>query len=224
VSLRFAGHGIQDGALREVIAWPDKCLVSLPESLTDADGAMLEPLGIALQAVDLGKLRAGAQVGIFGCGPIGLLVLQLARVSGATHIYFTEPLTHRQDAARQLGGIPWTPGVEVDVAFECAGANQAVEDAISAAKPGGRVVIIGIPHDDRMSFTASVARRKGLTIKLSRRMRNTYPRAIRLVETGVIDVRSFVTHRFRLSAAAEAFGVARRREGLKVMVEPALEA
>lgn len=224
VSLRFAGHGVQDGALREAIAWPDKCLVPLPESLTEADGAMLEPLGVALHAADLGKLRAGARVGIFGCGPIGLLVLQLARVSGAARIYFTEPLTHRQDAAQQMGGIEWSPDVEVDVAFECAGANEALEDAISAAKPGGRVVIVGIPDDDRTSFTASVARRKGLTIKLSRRMHHTYPRAIRLVEAGLIDVRSFITHRFRLSAAAEAFRIARRREGLKVMVEPALEA
>jgi L-iditol 2-dehydrogenase len=224
VSLRFAGHGTQDGALRETLAWPEKCLISLPQSLTDADGAMLEPLGVALHAVDLGKLAAGARVGIFGCGPIGLLVLQVARISGADHIYFTEPLPHRQDAARQLGGTQWNPGVEVDVAFECAGANEAVEDAISGVRPGGRVVIVGIPDDDRTSFTASVARRKGLTIKLSRRMHHTYPRAIRLVAAGLIDVRSFVTHRFKLSAAAEAFRVARRREGLKVIVEPALEA
>lgn len=223
-NLRFAGHGTQDGALRPVLAWPTRCLVPLPASLTYADGAMLEPLGVALHAVDLGKLRAGMRVGVFGCGPIGLLVLQLARASGATGIYYTEPLAHRQDAARQVGGMEWTPGIEVDVAFECAGADQAIDDAISAAKPGGCVVLVGIPDDDRTSFVASIARRKGLTILMSRRMKHTYPRAIRLVEAGLIDVRGLVTHRFPLADAAEAFAAAQRRDGLKVMIEPAQEA
>ena len=74
--------------------------------------------------------------------------------------------------------------------------------------------------DDRTSFQASVARRKGLTIKMVRRMKNTYPRAIRLVESGMIDVRSLVTHRFPLEKTAEAFAVAERREGLKILIEP----
>ncbi len=222
--LRFAGHGTQDGALSEMLAWPSRCLVRLPESLSAADGAMLEPLGVALHAVDLGKLRAGMRVGVFGCGPIGLLVLQLVRASGAASVYYTEPLSHRSDAAEKFGAARWTPDVEVDVAFECAGVNPAVEDAISAAKPGGRVVLVGIPEDDRTAFTASVARRKGLTIKLSRRMMHTYPRALRLVVKGMVDVRSLVTHRFPLERTAEAFAVARRREGLKVIIEPKQEA
>ncbi len=110
--------------------------------------------------------------------------------------------------------------MQVDLAFECAGETAAVEDAIRAVIPGGRVVLVGIPDDDRTSFTASVARRKGLTIKLSRRMKNTYPRAIRLVESSLVDVRSLVTHRFPLERILEAFDVAKRRVGLKVIVEP----
>src|SRR5512146_1370811 len=76
--LRFAGHGAQDGALREMMAWPTRCLYPLPASLSFADGAMLEPLGVALHAMDLAKLKTGATVGVFGCGPIGLLIVQLA--------------------------------------------------------------------------------------------------------------------------------------------------
>ena len=106
------------------------------------------------------------------------------------------------------------------MAFECAGENGAVEDAIAAARPGGRVVLVGIPGDDRTAFSASVARRKGLTLKVSRRMKHTYPRAIRLVAEGRVDVRSLVTHRFPLEKTLEAFGVAGRREGVKVVVEP----
>lgn len=219
-ALRFAGHGREDGALRERMVWPARCLVPLPDSLSDADGAMLEPLGVALHAVDLGKIRAGMRVGVFGCGPLGLLVLQVARVAGAAEVLVTEPLAHRLAVARRWSATEWSPGQEVDVAFECAGENGAVEDAIAAVRPGGRVVLLGIPGDDRTAFTASVARRKGLTLKISRRMKHTYPRAIRLVADGRVDVRSLVTHRFPLEKALEAFEVAGRREGVKVIVEP----
>lgn len=219
-ALHFAGHGTDDGGLREMLAWPTRCLHPIPDSLNDADGAMLEPLGVALHAVDLGKVRTGMRVGVFGCGPIGLLVLQVVQAAGAVDVLVTEPLEHRLDAAQRLGAKEWKLGQEVDVAFECAGENAAVDDTIAAVKPGGRVILVGIPGEDRTTFTASVARRKGLTIKLSRRMKHAYPRAIRLVESGRVDVRSLVTHRFSLAKITEAFAVAHRREGLKVIVEP----
>jgi L-iditol 2-dehydrogenase len=218
--LRFAGHGLEDGALREYIAWPEECLFPLPDPLSNADGVMLEPLGVAIHAVDLAHLRAGMSVGVFGCGPIGLLVIQVARLAGATEVLVTEPLPHRLEAARGLGAREWTPGQEVDVAFEVAGENEAVEAAFAAVKPGGRVILAGIPADDRTSFPASVARRKGLTIKLVRRMKFTYPRAIQLVENGKVDVRSLVSHQFPLEQAQQAFTVAQRREGLKIIITP----
>lgn len=235
IALHFAGHGADDGALREYVTWPFRCLHPLPVSMTDADGAMLEPLGVALHAVDLGKVKPGMTVGVFGCGPIGLLVLQVARAAGATPIIATDKLAHRLEAARSFGAAMviqadrgrenadvWaaTNGRGVDVAVEAAGENDAVESAIAASKPGGRVVLAGIPADDRTAFTASVARRKGLMIKLSRRMKHTYPRAIRLVQSGAVDVRSLVTHRFPLEKTNEAFVVAQKREGLKVIIEP----
>jgi len=218
-NIRFAGHGDVDGALREWVAWPTRRLFPLPDSLSDADGAMLEPLGVAIHAVDLGKLQPGMNIGVFGCGPIGLLVLQLVRAAGAEACLVTEPLQHRLAAARNFGAMEWPRGQTVDVAFECAGENAAVDDALEAVKPGGRVILVGIPEEDRTTFKASVARRKGLTIKLSRRMKYTYPRAIQLVASGQVDVRSLVTHRFPLEKTAEAFAVAKRREGLKVIIE-----
>ena len=232
--MRFAGHGDEDGALRETIVWPDECLFPLPDALTDADGVMLEPLGVAIHAVDLAHLQVGMTVGVFGCGPIGLLIMQLARRSGAKEVFATDKLPQRLEAARALGttkAILAANGSEVqevlaatnrrgvDVAFEVAGENEAVEAAVAAVKPGGCVILAGIPADDRMSFSASVARRKGLTIKLVRRMKFTYPRAIQLVESGQVDVRSLVTHRFPLEQTQQAFTVAQRREGLKVIIE-----
>ena len=105
------------------------------------------------------------------------------------------------------------------MAFEAAGTQDAVDTSFAAVSTGGKVVLAGIPDDDRTSFSASVARRKGLTIKLVRRMKHTYPRAIELVSKGLVDVRSIVTHRFPLEQASEAFRVAERREGLKILIE-----
>jgi len=216
--IRFAGHGSEDGALREYIAWPEECLFTLPEALSQADGVILEPLGVAMHAVDLAHLRPGMTVGVFGCGPIGLLVIQMARLAGATRIFVTEPRLHRLEAARRLGAHEWTPGQTVDRAFEMAGDNAAVETAFTAVKAGGTVILAGIPDDDRTSFSASVARRKGLTIKMVRRMKFTYPRAIQLVEAGLVDVRSLVTHTFPLEQAQAAFTLAQQREGLKIII------
>ncbi len=229
----FSGHGTQDGALRECMVWPTRNLFPLPDALSDDDGAMLEPLGVAIHAVDLGHLKAGMTVGIFGCGPIGLLMIQLAKLSGATNIIATDKIAGRVQMAEAFGAqhafltggssnvspiLAATGGRGVDVAFEVAGEQSAVDHAFAAVCPGGKVVLAGIPESDETSFSASLARRKGLTIKLVRRMKHTYPRAIQLVQSGLVDVRSLVTHRFPLSEAAEAFAVAERREGVKVIV------
>jgi L-iditol 2-dehydrogenase len=230
----FAGHSSQDGALREWLAWPERQLFPIPESLTSADGAMLEPLGVAIHAVNLGKLQVGMTVGVFGCGPIGLLTIQLARLSGVSDIIATDLLPHRVEAATSLGAQhaflvsnrlepdqlrAATGGRGLDVAFDMAGEQEAVDDAFAATIPGGKVILTGIPPNDQTLFMASEARRKGLTIKMVRRMKHTYPRAIEFVSKGLVDVRSLVTHRFSLEHAAEAFEIAKRREGLKIIIE-----
>jgi L-iditol 2-dehydrogenase len=225
----FAGHGRQDGALREFLAWPGRACFPIPDPLSFADGVMLEPLGVALHAVDLAHLRHEMRVAVLGCGPIGLLVLQLVRLFGVKHIFAAEVLPHRLYAARALGAdecrqveeqATTLDGIEPpDAVFECAGTNGAVETAVDIVKPGGRILLAGIPDDDRTSFRASVARRKGITFLLVRRMKHTYPRAIQLVENKLVDVRSLVTHRFPLERAEEAFQTAEKREGIKVIVE-----
>ncbi|MGA9397318.1 MAG: alcohol dehydrogenase catalytic domain-containing protein, partial [Anaerolineaceae bacterium] len=99
----FAGNDDQDGALCERMAWNTQNLYPLPDSLSFADGAMLEPLGVAIHAVDLAHLKTGMTIGVYGCGAIGLLIVQLARLSGATTILATDKLPHRVDAAKNLG-------------------------------------------------------------------------------------------------------------------------
>ena len=232
---RFAGHDMVDGALREKLCWPKSLIYELPDEFSAVDGAMLEPLGVALHALSLGHVLPGMSVGIFGCGPIGLMLVQLARAAGAAKIIATDRLANRLDAAREFGAssiilaadgreneevAAATGGDGVDIAFEVAGQNEAVETAILATRPGKQVILIGIPDDDRTEFTASVARRKGLTLKLVRRMKHTYPLAIQMVQNGIVDVRSVVTHRYPLSEYKKAFETAKNREGLKVVIEP----
>jgi L-iditol 2-dehydrogenase len=190
------------------MTWPRELLFPVPDTLSDGAVAMLEPLGVALHTVDLGELKPGMRVGVYGCGPIGLLVVQLAKISGAVEIVATDKLQHRLQAAKQMG------------ATQVFQAENGVDTAVETVKPGGMVVICGIPSDDRTSFRASTSRRKGLTIKIVRRMKHTYPRAINLVAAGLIDVESLITHRFPLQESAAAFAVAEARQGLKVIITP----
>lgn len=231
----FAGHGTTDGGLQQYLVWPTDRLYPLPEALSDADGAMLEPLGVAVHAVDLAHIPLAGSVAVIGCGPIGLLLIEVARAAGAARILAADPLAHRRVAAAERGAdevldpaddgyaarlAAFTQGRGVDVAFEIAGTDPAIAAAMDAVRPGGRVVLAGIPGGDTSAFPAGVARRKGLTIALVRRMKEVYPRAMALVEAGLVDVRGLVSHRFPLTGVDEAFTTAVARRGLKVVVEP----
>ena len=223
----FAGHGSCDGGLREYRNWPTEALHPLPGSMDAVAGAMLEPLGVAIHAFDLGHVHLGTDVAVVGCGPIGLLLVQVARAAGARVAVAVDPLEHRRAAAERAGAeLAVAPEevpsqVDADVAFEVAGNDDAVATSMEVARPGARVVLVGIPSDDRTSFGAGLARRRGLTIVMVRRMNAVYPRAIRLVERGLVDVDWLVTERYPLSRAGEAFDAAAARGGLKVMVQPA---
>src|SRR4051812_46117438 len=138
-SVRFAGHGVVDGGLRELMAWPTHLLHPLQAPLTPTDGAVLEPLGVAIHALDLGHLRPASSIAVVGCGPIGLLLIQAALASGATSVLAVDPLGHRREEARRRGaGLALSPAelreqaaeVEVDVAFELAGTDGAVQQAL----------------------------------------------------------------------------------------------
>jgi len=219
-NLRFCGLWPDDGSLREFMIMPGHSCFPVPKAINDVEAALLEPLGIAIHAVDLAKLKVEESVAILGAGPIGLMILEIARLAGAHPIIVTERLAWRVDVARRYGAdividiteedpvqavTEATDGRGADVVFEAAWGGEAVAQAAEMACPGGRLVLVGIPSDDVMMLRASAARRKGLTIKMCRRMKHVYPRAIRLVEQGKVHLMDMVTHRFPLDQAAEAF-------------------
>jgi len=238
--VRFCGTPPIEGVFAEYAVMPAENCFPLPEGFTPEDGALLEPLGIGIHAVDLSHLRAGQTVAALGAGPVGLLIAAVARVAGAGALYMTEPQPDRRAFALEhyadevfnpededvvAAIIEATNGRGVDVVFEAAGAEETPDQAAQIARPGGTLVIAGIPSNDTMTMTASHVRRKGLTIKLVRRMKHTYPRAIRMVKNGQLDIAKLATHRFSLEQIEEAFQlVAGYKDGvLRAMINVGTE-
>jgi L-iditol 2-dehydrogenase len=218
--VRFCGTPPVDGVFAEYTLMPAANCYPLPAEVGPVEGAMLEPLGIALYSVDLAHLRAGQTVAVLGAGPIGLLIAAVARAAGATTIHMTEPLPHRRQFALKYVAdqaldpaatdvvaeiMRLTAGRGVDVAFEAAGASDTPEQAAAVARIGGKVILTGIPTDDTLLLNASTVRHKGLTLKVVRRMKHTYPRAIRLVQAGLVDLKQLASHNFPLERVADAF-------------------
>ena len=221
-TVRFCGTPPTDGALREFVAWPARLVFPLPARIDAVEGALLEMLGVALHAVDLGKVRLASRVAVFGLGPIGLLISRLAKVSGAVEVFGSELNPTRLAAAPSMGVDvtidartedpvarikALTRGRGVDVAFEAAGSLVTPQQAVDVVKPGGTVVIVGINPDDSIPLKHTAARRKGVTIRMCRRMKHVYPRAIDLVTHDLVDLKPLVTRSYPLASAGEAFAV-----------------
>jgi L-iditol 2-dehydrogenase len=211
----FIGAPPHDGAMTERIWVPTSQIVPVPEQFTPSDAVMLEPLGVAIHAVDLAKPRLLERVALLGCGPIGLLTLQVLRAVGVGEILACDPQPHRRALALKLGAskagtdvadiAEWTMGEGLPLVIEATNAPEGFRDAVRAAKIGGRIVLVGIPDGDLYMVPAAEARRRGLTIKFSRRMGHVYPRAIELVALGKVDVEAVVSHRFTLTEGPDAF-------------------
>lgn len=230
--VRFLGFPPNDGGMAEYVAVPPAALHPLPAGMDAVTGVMLEPLGVAIHAMDLARPRLGETVAVIGCGTIGLLLVELARVAGAGRILAVDPLSYRGQLARRLGahealarveevgGV--TAGRSADLVLEATDSPDGLELAARAARIGGRVVIVGIPDGNQYTLSAAEARRKGLTIKFSRRMPHVYPRAIALAAAGRVELAPLATHRFGLERAAEAFAMQNARADgiIKAILHP----
>lgn len=226
--VRFFGLDPFDGALRTRVAATASRCMPLPDTIPDHEAPLLEVLGIALHAVDLADARPGMTAGVYGAGPIGQLVIRVLRLRGLD-VVATDRLPHRVEAARASGAAVGilaadedpAASVPVDVAFECSGDDAALDTAIRAVRPAGRVLMVGIPSGERAVFPASPVRRKELVLQAVRRMEAPdLPRAISLVAAGALTLAGLVTDRYPMDDVAAAFERAAAREGLKIVVEP----
>lgn len=241
---RFFGVFPTDGALCEVMNVPSGNAFAIPDDISDAGGTLLETLGVALHTIDLAKLKPAHAVAVIGCGPVGLLVMKLALLAGCWPVFAFDRMPWRTAAARNWGAtlaetveadeavvrvLNATGNRGVDVAIEAAWANESIQQAADCCRPGGRLVLAGIPRDDQFAMKHSTARRKGLTIMMVRRMRHTYPRTIRLASAShaarprpFIALDDLVSHTFPLDEAASAFELNAdyRDKVTKVIIRP----
>jgi L-iditol 2-dehydrogenase len=234
--VKFCGTAPTNGALCDYLAWPAQLAVPVPDSVSMGEAAMLEPLAIGLHAANLAGNMQGKTVGILGAGAVGLSILQAVKISGCEAVFSTDLIPMRIDLARKLGADrvfdardsdvvqavkDATGGRGLDIVFEATGMNDAVRQATEMVCPGGLAVIGGIPDDDIMSVSASVVRRKELTIQLLRRSNETLHRAIQLLGDGKLDAASLISHHFPLESVVEAFNLVRdhKDKALRVIVQ-----
>lgn len=222
--LRFLGCPRQaEGCLSEFIVMPEACCFSVTDRTSLDEAALSEPLAIGVYAVKQSNSMPGARIGILGAGCIGLSVLLPARDQGAEAVYVTDKIDRRLALAREAGAV-WggnpdqtdvvasiqemEPG-GLDVVFECCGRQEALDQAVDMLKPGGKLMLIGIPPvAERVTFLIDKLRRKELCIQNVRRQCHCVPPTLAMIARGDVDVSIMITHRFPFVQTQAAFDLA----------------
>jgi L-iditol 2-dehydrogenase len=219
--IKFLGcPGQIDGCLSEYIVMPQECCFLIPDTMTLEEAAISEPLAIGLYAVKKSIPMQGTKIGILGTGPIGLSVLGTAKALGAEKIYVTDKIDQRLSVALTAGAT-WTGNVDstdvvadiiekepllLDVIFECCGQQDAVFQAMKLLKPGGKLVLIGIPPTlVNWKIPVDDARRKEICIQNIRRQVGCVQDALDMIADKSVPVNHFITHRFTFTETKSAF-------------------
>ncbi|OVE76638.1 hypothetical protein BVX97_00630, partial [bacterium E08(2017)] len=234
-NLLFLGcPGQVDGCLSEFIVMPQQSCFPIKDSMSFEQAALSEPLAIGWYAVKNSLPVEGKAIGILGVGPIGLSVLLSALKQGADRVYVTDKINGRLEHAKNAGAV-WggnpdeddivqaihseEPG-QLDIVFECCGQQDALDQAIELLKPGGTLVIVGIPEGDKVSFSIDKMRHKEITIRNVRRQVHCVQESLNMIDNKCIDVDFMVTHRFSLEDSVKAFDLVDKYEDgvVKAMV------
>lgn len=235
-SMRFMATPPVDGAFCHYVAWPEAYCYPMPEGMTYAEAAMIEPLAVGVFAVDLGEMKSGYSVVILGAAAIGLFTLQCARLAGAGKTVVTDVLPERLEQAKRFGAdgvvnaaeedVPQrvkdeTEGMGAEIVFEAAGNAHTMKQAVDLVKPGGTIVVIGICPEDVIPINFGNSRRREVTYKFVRRYKHVFKRSIDLAARGRVDAKSMVTHNFPFDKIADAFDLAKscRDNVLKATVQ-----
>ena len=213
-----------EGAYREYITIPEYNAIPISDNISFDEAALTEVMAIAVHSMDLVKIKSGETVAIFGSGPIGLGILIVAKLSGASTIFATDLVKDRLEMAKKLGadyainpikGNPidvikkLTDGRGVDITFEAAGEQETIEHSLEAVKIGGRVAIIGIPEADKIYYSPEIRRKEPIIyhVRRSNQANKDVERSISLIEKGILKVKPLATHRFSLEEIKDAFNM-----------------
>ena len=234
--IKFLGcPGQAEGLMSEYIVMPEESCVKIPDNLSYDEATITEPLAIGIYAVKSSGLKGGEKIGILGMGPIGQSVMAPAWFKGAVKIYCTEKIDERVELA-QKNGATWVGNplktdvvsdilrmepLALDIVFECSGSAEALEQSLHLIKPGGKLVIVGIPPTNTIQLDINLLRRNEITVVNVRRQNHCVHDAIDMIVNKKIDVSNWITHRFSLDQSQEAFDtVAGYKDGvLKAMID-----
>jgi L-iditol 2-dehydrogenase len=213
---------------------PASVVYKLPAGVPPEMGALAEPLSCAMHAVGRGEIHPADTVAIVGAGALGLLVLAVVRLSGATHVVVSDLDSNRRELAARLGATrtvdparedllsavrEFTDGRGVDCAFEAVGAQATIEQAFELPRPGGTLVQVSVPPTTaRPVLPAYELFARELTIRGSYVRTTEFRRAVELLET--LDLAPLITQRFSLREIDAALQAARARQGIRVLVGP----
>ncbi len=234
--LKFLGcPGQAEGCLMEYIIMPEESCFPLNKKLTPDHGSISEPLAIGVYAVKKSGGVKEMKIGILGFGPIGMSVMLAARAKGADKIYVTDKIDERLAiSSLEEATATYNPLKEdivekiklnepqgLDLIFECCGQQEAFDQAIDLLRPGGKLIVVGIPEFDTWSMSVEKTRRKEISLQFIRRQVDCVKEALELMEMDVINIKNMVTHRFPFSKTKEAFDlVAGYKDGaMKVMID-----
>ncbi len=233
--IKFLGCPKQaEGCLSEYLVMPESCCIPISDSLTLQEAALTEPLAIGLYAVKQSIPMSEAKIGILGAGPIGFSVMMPALALGAKKAYVTDKIDARLCLAAKAGAS-WTGNPDksdivkdilavepsgLDVVFECCGQQSALTQAIDLLKPGGKLMIVGIPEVSTVYFPVDKMRHREICIQNVRRQNHCVEPSVEMIMNKKFDVNCMVTHHFSFAQTKEAFElVAGYKDGiLKAMV------
>jgi L-iditol 2-dehydrogenase len=234
--IRFLGcPGQAEGSLSEYIVMPEENCFLLSGNLTDDHGSVSEPMAIGVYSVKKSGIVKGARIAVLGFGPIGMSVMLAARAFGVEKIFVTDEIDERLSIAKKekaaFTGNPLKADIlehilkkeplGLDAVFECCGQQEAVDQAVDMLKPGGKLVVAGIPEFDRWSLSAEKTRRREISIQFIRRQVDCVEETLELMKSGRIGIRNMITHRFPFDRSKDAFDmVAGYSDGvMKAMID-----
>jgi len=233
-NIRFLSNPGYPGFFREFVNLPAENLLAIPRTLPLELATLVEPLGVTLHSLEFAAVRLGDTTAVWGAGPIGLLTIASLKGAGAGRVWCVEPVAHRREMALAMGADAAldpsegdaareiqkdTGGRGVDCAIDCAAKDDTINQAIRAARNGGRVVLTGIHSAPMVEFEVSPMRRKELAIFNVRRSNHEPAAALQFLVDRMELFAPMVTHTRPLEEIAGAFALtAQYADGVVKMV------
>ena len=236
-AVRFWATPPVHGVLRPTVVHPAAFTFRIPDSISFAEAAMVEPLAVGMHAAAKARIVPGDVAVVLGAGPIGMVTALAALAGGCSRIVIADPVAVKLELAAALGPVvPVLAGTEspaevarsltggwgADIVFECSGAAAAAAGVVQPLRPGGCAVLVGMPGEP-VAFDVVAAQVKEARVETVFRYAHVYPRALALLESGAIDVRSLITDTFPFTDSVAAFEFAAAMPDTSVKAQIALQ-